>query len=241
MDDSTPDPKLSRRGLLAAGTTAAAAAAVAAGGPAAELAFATQARPGTPTAALNALMNGNARYRRGNWKRRDYSPVGERRATAQEPFAAILTCADSRISPPLVFDVERGNLFAAHVAGNVVDEGTLASLEYAVAVLKVRLIMVLGHADCGAVKAAISVVAGETSFPPAQFGAIGSLIDRITPAITALPASNRSLARGTVANARAQRLALTKSEPIIAPALRRGDIRIVAAVYDIQSGRVVLA
>ena len=157
---------------------------------------------------------------------------------AQAPFAAILCCADSRVSPPLVFDVERGNLFAAHVAGNSVDTGTLGSIEFAVAVLKVPLVMVLGHSDCGAVKAALAVAHGTAAFPPATHGAIGAVVDRIVPAVRDVP--EEALARATVANARAQAALLRGSEPILAPAVRRGDLRVVAAVYRIGSGRVSL-
>ena len=77
---------------------------------------------------------------------RDYSPVGEKRASEQKPFAAIITCADSRISPELVFDVERGNIFVSRIAGNSIDQGTLGSAEYAVGVLGVKVVMVLGTA-----------------------------------------------------------------------------------------------
>ena len=100
-------------------------------------------------------MAGNERYRSGQVELRDYSPVGERIASAQKPFAAIIACADSRISPALIFDITHGNLFVSPVAGNSIDVGTLGSTEYAVAVLGVKLVMVLGHSDCGAVKATL--------------------------------------------------------------------------------------
>src|ERR1035438_5623821 len=172
------------------------------------------ARPRTPDAALKALVEGNRRYRTGRWQRRDYSPVGERRAVAQQPFAAILACGDSRVAPPLVFDVERGNLFAAHVAGNSVDTSTLGSLEYSVAVLGVRLIMVLGHSDCGAVKAAIDVVEGRKSFPPSKYGSIGAVVDAVVPAVTGLQPNVRTLEAAIVANARRQARLLSSSAPI---------------------------
>jgi len=225
---------LSRRGFLGTAATVAVA-----GTAAAEDALAaTSARPSTPDAALRALRAGNDRYRRGRWLRRDYSPVGERRASAQAPFAAILTCADSRIAPSLVFDVERGNLFGAHVAGNSVDSGSLGSLEYAVAVLEVPLIVVLGHTDCGAVKAAISVADGKATYPPEQYGAIGEVVGRIVPAVQALPVAGRTLAASIAANAAAQAKDLESRDPIIAPAVKAGRLRVVAAVYDIRTGRV---
>lgn len=236
MTDEDPGhPTTSRRAFL--GSVGASAGAVALGA-GADIASATQERPTTSRGALLALLNGNKRYRQGRWTRRDYSPVGERRAIAQEPFAAILTCADSRISPPLVFDVERGNVFCAHVAGNSLDTGTLGSIEYAVAVLKVRLVMVLGHTDCGAVKAALGVAAGTSSYPPETYGAIGAVVDAIVPAVRDIPAGPRQLSQGITANARAQARDLRSRRPIIAPAADRGDIRVVAAVYDIATGAV---
>jgi carbonic anhydrase len=230
------DRTLSRRGLLGAAVGAAAGTAVITTGALA----AVPSRPSTPNAALATLVAGNRRYRSGRWKRVDYSPVGERRAAAQEPFAAVLTCADSRLAPALLFDVERGNIFSAQVAGNSVDDATMGSLEYAVAVLHVPLIMVLGHSDCGAVKAAIDVTSGKTSFPPEQFGAIGAVVDAIVPAVQALPASERTLEHSIVANARLQAQALRLRGPIVPAAIGAGRLRVVAAVYDIGTGAVEL-
>jgi carbonic anhydrase len=197
-------------------------------------------RPATPDAALKTLVEGNRRYRRGRWQRRDYSPVGERRAVAQKPFAAILACADSRVSPPLVFDVERGNLFAAHVAGNSVDTGTTGSLEYAVAVLGVHLIMVLGHSDCGAVKSAIEVASGKKTFPASTYGSIGAVVEAVVPAVQSLAPPARSLNSAIVSNARRQAQLLSHSGPIVPAAVSAGRVRVVAAVYDIGSGVVAL-
>ncbi len=198
----------------------------------------TYARPSTPEAALKALIEGNRRYRAGRWQQRDYSPVGERRAASQKPFAAILACADSRVSPPLVFDVERGNLFAAHVAGNSADVGSTGSLEYAVGVLGVHLIMVLGHSDCGAVKAAIEVAGGKKSYPESKYGSIGAVVDAIVPAVAGLDSSARTLEASIVANARRQAQQLASSGPIIPAAIAAGTLRVVAGVYEIAGGTV---
>ncbi len=231
------DERLSRRGLLGAGAAVAAGATgLAALAPAA--ADAAFPRPRTPNGALKALLHGNARYRRNVWSRKDYSPVGERRPTAQEPFAAVLTCADSRVSPPLIFDLERGNIFAAHVAGNSVDEGSLGSIEYAVAVLGVRVVMVLGHSDCGAVKAAMHVVDGSKVYDEEHYGSIGAFVGKVVPAVQALPEASRTLGRCVTSNARLQAAELAKRGPIIAPAVQQGKLRVVGAVYDIRSGRV---
>lgn len=231
---------LSRRAFLSRAGAAAGGAVIGGEllGAAAAGARPAYARPRTPAAALKALVEGNRRYRAGRWQRRDYSPVGERRAVAQQPFASILACADSRVAPPLLFDVERGNLFAAHVAGNSVDTGTLGSLEYSVAVLGVRLIMVLGHTDCGAVKAAIDVVEGKKSFPPTTYGSIGAVVDAVVPAVAGLDRADRTLEASIVANARRQARLLSSSAPIISAAVSSGKLRVVSAVYEISSGGV---
>jgi carbonic anhydrase len=237
-----PDSDLSRRGLLGRAGAVAAGAAL---GPVA-LAEALEERrrprphPRTPGAALDLLKRGNLRYRKGKLHLRDYSPVGEDRADDQKPFAAIITCADSRISPPLIFDVARGNIFVSRIAGNSIDTGTLGSTEYAVAVLGVKLIMVLGHSDCGAVKSAIGVANGTNSFPPDRYGAIGEVIDTIVPRIEAIPEWKRTLRRCTTANARAQAAEIAGLGPIIEPAIAAQKLRVVAAVYNIPNGRVRL-
>jgi carbonic anhydrase len=227
---------LSRRSFL--GRAGAATGAALLGGELLEAVDARAAfvRPSTPDAALSALIEGNRRYRRGRWERRDYSPVGERRAVSQKPFAAILACADSRVSPPLVFDVERGNLFAAHVAGNSVDTGTLGSLEYSVAVLGVHVIVVLGHSDCGAVKSAIEVAAGRKSFPASKYGSIGEIVDAVVPAVKSLDPASRTLEHSIVANARRQAQVLSGSGPIIPAAIAAEQLKVVSAVYEIATG-----
>ena len=235
------ESSLSRRRLLA---VLGGAAGVVAAGPAgaAEALFRPRGgrapHPKTPTEALRLLQAGNKRYRQGKLQLRDYSPVGERRAADQKPFAAIITCADSRISPELVFDVERGNLFVSRIAGNSIDTGTLGSTEYAVAVLGVQLVMVLGHSDCGAVKSAIEVVVNGKRYPKSKYGAIGAVIDHVVPTVRSLPADERNLARCVPANAISQAGQITHRNPIVAPAVASGKLRVVAAVYNIANGAV---
>jgi carbonic anhydrase len=196
--------------------------------------------PQTPDEALQVLREGNQRYVNGQLELRDLSPVGEEIASKQAPFVAIITCADSRISPALVFDVVGGNLFVSRIAGNSIDTGTLGSTEYAVAVLGAKLILVLGHSDCGAVKAAISVADGSNSFPPSTYGAIGAVVDLIVPSVKALPADQRDLAHATVKNAEDQAQIIEAKDPIIAPAVKAGKLKVVSAVYDTGTGRVSL-
>jgi carbonic anhydrase len=197
-------------------------------------------RPSTPAQALQALQTGNGRYVSGNIRSIDYNRLGDRIAETQKPFAAIIACADSRLSPPAVFDVGDGNIFVSRVAGNSVDVGTLGSTEYAVAELGVLLVMVLGHSNCGAVKAAIQVAGGKASFPPRTFGAIGAVIKPVVGPVRALPPKRRTLPRSIAANARAQANRLAATGPIIKPAVASGRLQVVAAVYDIRSGRVTV-
>ena len=196
--------------------------------------------PKDPREALNLLVEGNERYRKGELELRDYSPVGEERAEEQQPFAAIITCADSRVSPTLIFDVERGNIFASKVAGNSIDTGTLGSTEYAVKVLGVKLVLVLGHSDCGAVKAAIGVANGTSSYPPDQYGEIGEVVGRLLPPIESVPPAERTLPACVFANAKAQAGEIASRGPIVKQAADSGQIAVVAAVYDIETGRVEL-
>jgi carbonic anhydrase len=241
-----PEDHLSRRRFLGRAGVVAGAAAL---GPAAALADAAKNQPATggkaphpanPDAALKLLLKGNKRYQKDKLELRDYSPVGEDRAERQMPFAAIITCADSRVSPTLIFDVERGNIFVSKVAGNSIDTGTLGSTEYGVAVLGVKLIMVLGHSNCGAVKSGIDVANGTTSFPPAQFGAIGPVVDLVVPPISAIPPAQRTLDNSIAANARYQAATIAAKDPIVKPAIAAGTIKVVAAVYNIANGKVSL-
>jgi carbonic anhydrase len=239
-----PEDHLSRRRFLGSAGAVAGAAAL---GPAAALAAAkkpqrggTAPHPQDPDAALKLLLKGNKRYQKGKLELRDYSPVGEGRANKQLPFAAIITCADSRVSPTLIFDVERGNIFVSKVAGNTIDTGTLGSTEYGVAVLGAKLIMVLGHSDCGAVKSAIGVANGTASFPPAQFGAIGPVVDLLVPPIAGLPPDQRSVDNSIAANVRYQAATIAAKDPIIKPAIAAGKLAVVAAVYNLANGKVSL-
>ena len=194
--------------------------------------------PATPAEALSVLLEGNRRHQSGRVELYDHSPVGEDRASRQMPFAAIISCADSRVSPTLIFDVDRGNLFSSKVAGNTIDGGTLGSTEFAVKVLGVKLVMVLGHSNCGAVTAAIDVANGEASYPPEEYGAIGQFVDRIVPSIEGLPSADRTVPACVELNAAAQAADLARRDPIIKPAVEAGQIEVVAGVYDLESGGV---
>jgi len=200
----------------------------------------SETHPNTPAEALRALREGNERHRAGRQELRNLSPLADRHGQGQAPFAAIVACADSRVSPSLAFDLGRGNLFVSRVAGNSIDAGTLGSTEFAVAVLGVKLVMVLGHTDCGAVKAAIEVTSGAETYPAEQYGSIGKLVEAIVRSVESLPADERTLPTCATVNARAQAAELADQGPIIKPAVETGSVQVVAAVYDVETGSVEL-
>src|SRR5581483_3697851 len=137
----------------------------------------------SPDAALERLKKGNARYVEGVARRHDFKHEREALAGGQNPYAAILSCADSRIAPEYAFDSGRGDLFVCRVAGNFASDEVVASLEYAVAILNTPLIMVLGHDACGAVDATIKSLR-DNKPPP---GHIPSLVAAIAPSVKAAP------------------------------------------------------
>lgn len=186
-----------------------------------------------PAAALKRLMDGNARYARNQPTGKNYSAGRAARAEAQYPVAAILGCADSRVSPELVFDQGPGDLFVARVAGNYVNPDNLASLEYAVEVLGAPLIMVLGHSNCGAVSAVVKNLKKHEPLP----GHIYLLVDALRPGIEpAVKAGGDPVE----ANVRHNVERLRRAQPILNERLKQGKIEIVGAVYELASGQVRL-
>src|SRR6202162_2831344 len=135
----------------------------------------------SPDAALDRLMKGNRRYVEGVAKRHDFRHEREALTKGQNPYAGVLSCADSRVAPEYAFDAGRGDLFVCRVAGNLINDDVIASFEYAVSVLNTPLIMVLGHQACGAVDAAIKSIKDSTTLP----GHLPSLVTALTPAVKA--------------------------------------------------------
>src|SRR5690606_28034176 len=167
----------------------------------------------------------------------DFSVGRAQRVLTQRPFAAILSCADSRVSPELAFDQGPGDLFVVRVAGNFVSEDGLASLEYAVNFLGTRLIMVLGHTNCGAVDAAIKVVRDEVELPGHRPG----VLREIKPAAEkALASGGDVLATAITENVRLGVNRLTTAKPIIADQVAAGGIKIVGGIYDLATGSIGL-
>jgi len=192
--------------------------------------------------ALQRLLKGNQRFVHGTTKNPRRAPADFRAlAEGQRPVAVIMGCADSRVPPELLFDQGVGDLFVVRVAGNVVGGGGVfvkGSIEYAVAELGVRLIMVLGHSSCGAVKAAIKHVDDGDPLP----GAIAELVNRIRPAvIKAKDMPGDRLANAISANVLLGVETLNNLDPIVRPAVSSGQAKVVGAVYDLRTGAVTLS
>jgi carbonic anhydrase len=187
----------------------------------------------TPNEALAKLMEGNQRFvaRRRLNPHQDLARITEV-AAGQAPFAAILSCADSRVVPEIAFDQGIGDLFVVRVAGNIAITEDIASEEYAVGVLGAPLLMVLGHERCGAVAAALE--GGELP------GVIESLVFAIRPATQASEGeSGDRLVNAVKANVRLQVQRLQTSS-VIASAVQEGKLKIVGAYYDLDTGEINL-
>lgn len=192
----------------------------------------------TPDAALELLRAGNARFAEGAPLKRDELQQVRLTSRGQFPYAAILGCIDSRVSPEIVFDTGIGDVFAARIAGNVLDDELLGSLEFATSVAGAKAIVVLGHTECGAVKGACDGV---------KLGHLTQTLSHIAPAVAAakeqVPAphdgSNRAfVGRVTELNAEMAARAMTERSPILRGLVEQGKLKIVPAVYDVATGRV---
>ncbi|MDD1758300.1 MAG: carbonic anhydrase [Methanotrichaceae archaeon] len=186
----------------------------------------------TPDQALRKLIEGNARFVSGKVTHPDQS--AERRAevvSGQHPFAVVISCSDSRIPPEIVFDQGIGDIFVIRTAGEVMDNVTLGSLEYAVEHLRVPLAIVLGHDNCGAVSAAVT--SGEAP------GHIKSLVEAIKPAVDKAKEMKGDLLNNSI-DVNTQNIveALKSSKPILSEAVKKDKMKIVGARYHLDSGTV---
>jgi len=186
-----------------------------------------------PAEAIAKLKEGNGRYASG--KLQHPGQTTERRSEltkSQHPFAVIVSCSDSRVPPEIVFDQGLGDLFVVRVAGNVIDDHGLGSIEYAVDHLGARLIVVLGHQSCGAVKAAKETIAAKSKAP----GHIQSLVTAIQPAVEATAKSD--LGATVEANVKNVVQALRRSTPILKPKVDSGEVQIIGGYYSLDTGAV---
>jgi carbonic anhydrase len=191
----------------------------------------------SPEASLERLLRGNKRYVDGVSRRHDFKHEREALATGQNPYAGILSCADSRIAPEYAFDSGRGDLFVCRVAGNFASDESIASLEYGVAILGVPLILVLGHESCGAVDATIKSLKDNTTLP----GHMPSLVTAIAPAVKAVSQQggdvlNKAIRQNVVDNV----AKLSSATPILSAAVEQKKLKVVGGVYRLKDGKVDL-
>jgi carbonic anhydrase len=192
----------------------------------------------SPDAALALLKEGHARFVAGQSRVHDYPKQVQVTGEGQYPFATILSCMDSRTAPEVIFDLALGDAFAPRIAGNIVNEDMLGSMEFASKVAGSKLIVVLGHTHCGAVKGACDGV---------ELGNLTGLLNRIRPAVDAtanMGGADRSAKNDAFVDAAAHNnVSLTietirQKSPVLKEMERKGEIKIVGAMYDIETGNV---
>jgi carbonic anhydrase len=235
--DAADQPRLARRSILKF-------AAAAAGLAVAPQAFAAKAKAPPkpenvvpPDAALDRLVKGNARYVDGVSRRHDFKHEREALSGGQNPFAGVLSCADSRIAPEYCFDTARGDLFVCRVAGNFASADIVASFEYAVQVLNTPLIVVLGHESCGAVDATIKSIKDGTTLP----GHLPALVDAISPAVKDVQGQSGDMLTNAIRrNVMLNVEKLKSAAPILAQFVDDKKLHIVGGIYELKTGRVEL-
>ena len=193
----------------------------------------------TPDQALARLKEGNAKFLTDSPLQA--VPGRDRRleiARGQTPFAVLVSCSDSRVPPEVLFGRGLGELFIVRNAGNTVDTVALGSIEYAIAVLGVPLVVVLGHERCGAVEAALSVVEKNTVFP----GSLNQMIEPILPAALMARSSGAKgeelLDAAVRENIRRVVTRIRNSEPVMMNPIKAGKVKVVGARYDLDDGQV---
>lgn len=193
----------------------------------------------TPNDALTILMDGNTRFVNGISKNKDFLSRVEETGSQQKPFAAILSCMDSRAPVEILFDQGIGDVFSVRIAGNVVSENVLGSLEYAAGVSGSKLIMVMGHTNCGAVKGACDHV---------EFGNLTGLLNKIQPAVSAGNAGDGEknskndafVEDVTRINIQNSINSILQQSEVIRNLTEEGKISLVGAVYNVSKGTVEL-
>jgi len=187
----------------------------------------------TPASALEKLKKGNARFVEKNMKSRHWLAKVSATSGGQYPFAVILACMDSRAPIEIIFDQGIGDVFGIRIAGNVVNDDVLGSMEYATKVVGSKLIVVLGHTSCGAVKGAIE---------DAKLGNLTALLAKIRPAVSASgPGSAKDdayvdkVAQANVSQAMKE---IREKSPTIKDQLDAGTVGLVGAIYDVSTGKV---
>lgn len=186
--------------------------------------------PDTPDKAWAALLEGNRRYIADKTQNQNRSVERVREvAEGQNPFAAILGCADSRIPPEIVFDQGVGDLFVVRVAGQATGDKVLGSIDYAVAVLGSKVIVVLGHSRCGAVKAAIADKGD---------GNIRSLVEYLKPAVDRARDKKGDPLKNTIDENIRVSVEKVNASPVVAKFVKEGKVKVIGAYYDLNTGKV---
>ena len=193
----------------------------------------------TPDSSLQALKDGNQRFVESKQITRDLLDQVSDTSTGQYPFATVLSCIDSRVSSELIFDQGIGDIFSVRIAGNFVNEDILGSMEFACKLAGTKLVVVLGHTACGAVKGACD---------HARLGNLTALINKIEPAVEAVTEPTDESLRNSkniefVNNVAVKNVEMTianirKQSPVLAQLEDDGDIKIVGGMYDINDGKV---
>ena len=185
----------------------------------------------TPKDAHNILVEGNKRFTQNLKAQRDLQAQVLATSTGQYPFAVILSCIDSRVPAELVFDQGIGDVFSARVAGNVINEDILGSMEYACKVAGSKIVVVMGHSKCGAVTAACKHV---------ELGNITTLLDKIQPAVSAIgeEMSDAKVEKVAAINVKLSIERIRQESSILSDMEKNGEIEIVGAMYDVASGAV---
>jgi carbonic anhydrase len=236
LENSALPPQSTRRAVL--GFAAASAIGLALGGAAGAKERKPPPKPDnvlSPDAALERLRQGNRRYVEGVSKRHDFKHEREALAGGQNPYAGILSCADSRIAPEYAFDSARGDLFVCRVAGNFANTDSIASLEYAVAILKTPSILVLGHDSCGAIDATIKSLRDNTTLP----GQMPSLVAGLTAAVkTASQLPGDLLGNAIKQNVIDTVARLKSATPILSAAIEARKLKIAGGIYRLRDGQV---
>jgi carbonic anhydrase len=180
--------------------------------------------------ALNELKNGNKRFTDGKLENTDYKEQVQSVKDDQHPHSVILSCLDSRVPPEIVFDQGFGNIFVARVAGNIEDDNILGSLEFATKIKGSKLIVVMGHNKCGAVKGAVD---------NAELGNLTQLVNQIKPAITGDKSNpDKMLDETSRKNVKLQMESILKHSDVISALVKEGKVKIVGAYYDLNTGKV---
>lgn len=181
---------------------------------------------------LERLIQGNHRYVTSTTVcHEDWTAKRSATLKNQKPFAVIVACSDSRVPPEIVFDQSLGDLFIVRVAGNIVDDFAIGSIEYGVDILGAQLVLVLGHSNCGAVDAALKGMKFDNH--------IQEVLNAIQPAIAVTKGQSGDLLEKTIkANVKIVEEKLKNSKPVLAKLLEKGTLRILGAYYDLESGKV---